>query len=269
MSVHRTISDLEREEVFRLIESKKERVEKDSQKWKPEVIKKQMEDDLARRVREALETPPLERMQRKKEREHKQKQRDLQKQNSHLLINLNEASENKQFKKWKENFKRLQSESPVMNLTTISPVEYLFRDQLSKSNQDEYPGVFGLENCSEGIRNIRDSYSTTLERFPPIKPKVKHFYTKDGFLQALKSGKLPHGFENVNESGSYKDKYGLMRNKLGPFWPSELVPYYPAPQFLVNNSLGVEPLYFQLPEFPQHCCKMFHHPVQYNTIHEC
>ncbi|XP_055956157.1 cytosolic carboxypeptidase 2 [Patella vulgata] len=238
-------SSINRDEVFRLIESKQEKVAKESQLWGPDIIKKQMEDDLARRVREALETPPLERMQRKKERDQKQRQRELQKQNSHLLLRLN-STDNAQFQKWRENKNRLL-ESPRMAYSSPSPVDYLFRDQLSKSNHDEYPGVFGLENFSEGIKNIRDVYSSTVERFPPIKPRAKHFYTKDGFLQILKNGKLPDGFQVIDDLGNYVDKYGVIRSEHGPFWPTELVPLFPAPKLLDINNLGVEPLYFQLP----------------------
>ena len=125
-------------------------------------------------------------------------------------------------------------------------VEFIFRDQLSKSNQDEFPGVFGLDNFSEGIKNIRDDYTNSVNRFA-TKPKTRHFYTKEGFLRALRSGTLPPGVHFLDDTGRYIDKYGVVRNNDGPFWPVESVPLYPTPRFKWWGDVLDEPLYGHLP----------------------
>lgn len=205
-----------------------------------------MEEELDRRVRDALETPPLERIQRRKEEARKRQHKELEKINSHVLLDI---SKDRHFFKSKQ-WRALQARQNNRNMNIMAQhnnrIEFVFRDELSRSNQDEFPGVFGLESFSEGIKNIREEFSNSVERFPPLKPKIRHFYTKQGFLQAMKSGHLPDGFTFLDDNGTYRDKYGVIRNQDGPFWPLDCLPLYATPRFRYFD-MKAEPLSYLLP----------------------
>ncbi|KAK3786721.1 hypothetical protein RRG08_057997 [Elysia crispata] len=180
--------------------------------------------------------------------------------NSHVLLDLSDRERDfLRTKRWKALQARKLAEKGGPEMTFMShthrsaqpphgqQIEFLFRDELSRSNHDEYPGVFGLGNLSEGIKNIRDEYSVAVSRYPGAKPKPRHFYTKEGFMKALKTGNLPQGMHFLDDSGTYIDKYGVIRNNDGPFWPVESVPMFSTPRFKWWTALSPEPLYFLLP----------------------
>ena len=166
--------------------------------------------------------------------------------NAHLLLGL---SEKEQRELRSQRWRALQGRKDAV--MTYFPahnhhVEFIFRDELSKSNQDEFPGVFGLESFSEGIKNIREDYTNVINRYGS-KPKSRHFYTKEGFLKALRTGSLPPGMHFLDDTGRYVDKYGVLRNNDGPFWPVESVPLFPTPRFKWWRHLQHELLYIHLP----------------------
>ena len=211
--------------------------------WR-ENIRQQMEEELNRRVREALETPPLERALRHKAISKEQRINDI---NSH--INLEFERNFFKNKRWQA----LQARQHLGNCVNMSylpsgsQVEFMFHDELSRSNHDEYPGVYGLESCSEGLRNIRDNFSSTIDKLSPLKPKFRHYFTKEGFLHAIRTGELPNGFVFLDELGTYRDKYGIIRNEDGPFWPSDFSPLHATPRFKWFSNLPLEPLWNRLP----------------------
>ncbi|XP_041361886.1 uncharacterized protein LOC121377854 [Gigantopelta aegis] len=230
---------VDQEEVEKLSQKKKEKVMSEQPVWR-ENIRQQMEEELNRRVREALETPPIERTLRHKTVSNEQRINEL---NSH--INLEFERNFFKNKRWKS----LQSKQHLENcvdmsyLPSGSQVEFMFHDELSRSNHDEYPGVYGLESCSEGLRNIRDNYSCTVDKLSPLKPKARHFFTKQGFLHAIRTGELPNGFVFLDELGTYRDRYGIIRNEDGPFWPSDFSPLHATPRFKWFNNLPMEPFF--------------------------
>ncbi|XP_059175471.1 cytosolic carboxypeptidase 2-like [Physella acuta] len=234
------------ERVRKMAEVKGMRMLEDEPRWR-EMVRQKMESDLSRRVREALETPPLERMQK---RNQQAKQKEIEDLNAHLMIDLTEKERDYlRTKRWKA-LQLKKQESAEMSFTSQrnKPMDLLFRDELSRSNYDEYPGVLGLDNLSEGIKNIRDDYSVSVSRYMGAKPKARHFYTKEGFRKAVKSGHVPPGIQFLDEAGTYMDKYGVVRNNDGPFWPVECLPLFPTPTFKWWTDLSPEPLYTQLPE---------------------
>lgn len=166
--------------------------------------------------------------------------------NAHFYLDLAYRDQNStRAQRWKA----LQAQKDIMSYfpSQAGPVEFIFRDELCKSNQDEFPGVFGLDSFSEGIKNIREDYTNVIDRYAGNKPKARHFYTKEGFLKAIKTGSLPAGVQVLGETGRYVDKYGVMRNSDGPFWPLECVPLFPTPKFKWWGDTSSELLYFHLP----------------------
>ncbi|XP_067664488.1 uncharacterized protein [Haliotis asinina] len=230
------------EEAALLAEQKRKKLAAEEPVWR-ENVRRQMEEELDRRVRDALETPPLERIKRRKEEARKRQHKELEKINSHILLDISKDRDFFKSKQWRA----LQARQNNRNMTQHNNrIEFVFRDELSRSNQDEFPGVFGLESFSEGIKNIREEFSNSVERFPPLKPKIRQFYTKQGFLQAMKSGHLPDGFTFLDDKGTYRDKYGVIRNQDGPFWPLDCLPLYATPRFRYFD-MKAEPLSYQLP----------------------
>ncbi|XP_052691599.1 uncharacterized protein LOC128169251 isoform X31 [Crassostrea angulata] len=236
------------DEVTRLSEEKSRNLKGgDETVWKEE-IRKRMEDELNARVREALETPPLERAERQRLSNQQQQQSarsKLEKLNSHLLFELNDKNHAYlKARKWRA----LQAKKQMQNLMrmnyTLTPaptstIDVIFKDKLSKSNQDEFPGVFGLQTFSEGIKD-----RNSLDKYPSLKQIHRQFYTKDGFLAALDSGHFPDGSKfDCNENGAYKDRFGVLRDQHGPFWPGEWGPLFPTPRFMWFTDIPEEPLF--------------------------
>ncbi|XP_070209667.1 uncharacterized protein [Littorina saxatilis] len=224
----------------------------DEPTWR-QSIREQMETELERRVRDALATPPRERLNRRRQQAQQRSMprgNDIDDINAHLLLGLSEKEQNSHRP---QRWRALQAHKDA--IMTYFPsdhnaqpqVEFIFRDQLSKSNQDEFPGVFGLESFSEGIKNIREDYTNVINRYGS-KPKTRHFYTKEGFLKSLRAGTLPPGVQFLDDTGRYVDKYGVIRNNDGPFWPVESVPLFPTPRFKWWNNVDAELLYIHLQE---------------------
>lgn len=54
-------------------------------------------------------------------------------------------------------------------------------------------------------------------------------------------GRLPDGSElKLGEGGKYKDKYGIVRDEHGPFWPSENGPMFPPPTCIKKGMVKTE-----------------------------
>ncbi|XP_052234973.1 uncharacterized protein LOC127847242 isoform X4 [Dreissena polymorpha] len=223
----------------------------DDQRWR-DSIRQQMEAELDQRVRDALETPPLERNHGNQNGDHQRNSssRDLENLNAHVLLDLSDKERNYlKSRRWKAlQAKRQMQKFMSMNYghpPNSSRIEVMFRDELSKSNQDEFPGVFGLNSFSEGVKDLNEIHRKQFDKYPTLRQLHKQYYTKEGFLTASRNGKFPDGTVLEKESdGSYEDKFGVVRNHHGPFWPSDWGPLYPAPKFLWNTNTPVEPLYY-------------------------
>ncbi|PVD32061.1 hypothetical protein C0Q70_07488 [Pomacea canaliculata] len=224
---------VDEEEVEKLSAQKKSQVihDADEPRWR-QSIRDQMETELERRVREALSTPPQERLERQRQQAARQRLRQPRPEQHQSSALEGPAS--------------TERHHELLPFSGGTGGVHL-RDELCKSNQDEFPGVFGLDSFSEGIKNIREDYTNVIDRYAGNKPKARHFYTKEGFLKAIKTGSLPAGVQVLGETGRYVDKYGVMRNSDGPFWPLECVPLFPTPKFKWWGDTSSELLYFHLP----------------------
>ena len=123
-------------------------------------------------------------------------------------------------------------------------------------NQDfEILDIYG--NISEFPEDYktRKYYARTVERamcdFGELTASEKHSYyycfTRNGFLDAIKTGKLPDG-SHLEElkSGKFKDHFGFIRDKNGPFWPVDFGPMQPAPTLKRTISKNTETLHSQI-----------------------
>ena len=209
-----------------------------------------MEDELNQRVRDALETPPPERAARQKIQQQQAEQHQNGYSSGQSPMQLYNFDNRDIFTT--QNWKAIQAKRQMERLMRMNymqqnnnNIDYMFRDQLSKSNHDEFPGVYGLDNLSEGVRDLNRQ---TLDKFPSIRQLHRQFYTKEGFLSALRTGKFPDGSKfTVGENGTFVDRFGVIRDGNGPFWPGDVGPLFPTPRFLwFRDHLPVEPLFFHI-----------------------
>ena len=228
----------------------------DDSRWR-ESIRQQIEAELDQRVRDALETPPPERLHREQSADSIRKvhsSHELESLNAHVLLDLSDKERAYlKSRRWKAlQAKRQMQKYMTMNYggqqSAPSRIEVVFRDELSKSNQDEFPGVFGLNNFSEGIKDLNEiNTRKQLEKYPTLRQIHKQYYTKEGFANAFRQGRFPDGTVLDKESdGSYEDRFGVIRNEHGPFWPSDWGPLFPAPKFQWFKDIQKEPLYYFL-----------------------
>jgi len=223
----------------------------DDQRWR-DSIRQQMEAELDQRVRDALETPPPEKNHGNNNNDSKNgnSKRELENLNAHVLLDLSDKERNYlKSRRWKAlQAKRQMQKFISMNYghpPNSSRIEVVFRDELSKSNQDEYPGVFGLTSFSEGVKDLNEIHRKQFDKYPTLRQLHKQYYTKEGFLTASRNGKFPDGTAfNKDSDGSYEDKFGVIRNSHGPFWPNDWGPLFPAPKFVWKMDMPVEPLYY-------------------------
>lgn len=111
------------------------------------------------------------------------------------------------------------------------------------------PGI-SLHSTSSTRIKTQDYYAKisakALSSFASLTESEKNdfFYafTKNGFKESLRTGRYPDGslLEPLG-NGKYRDRYGLVRDDHGPFWPREYGPLYPAPIHLNFSSPHQEP----------------------------
>lgn len=69
-------------------------------------------------------------------------------------------------------------------------------------------------------------------------------FTKDGFCAALRSGTLPDGTPLSEMPGQrFRDRYGIVRDRHGPFWPRDYGPLHPTPVHRRLSPPQDEPLF--------------------------
>jgi hypothetical protein len=212
-----------------------------------------MEAELDQRVRDALETPPPEKANGKQANDALKKNNsshDLENLNAHVLLDLSDKERAYlKSRRWKAlQAKRQMQKYMSMNYAqqqNSQQIEVVFRDELSKSNQDEFPGVFGLNSFSEGVKDLNEIHRKQFGNYPSLRQLHKQYYTKEGYLTASRNGKFPDGTSLEKESnGSYEDRFGVVRDQHGPFWPNDWGPLFPAPKFLWKTEASLEPLYY-------------------------
>ena len=66
-------------------------------------------------------------------------------------------------------------------------------------------------------------------------------FTKNGFKEAMRTGRLPDGsvLEDLG-NGKYRDRFGIIRDEHGPFWPRDYGPLFPAAVYSNAKCPSVE-----------------------------
>lgn len=157
----------------------------------------------------------------------------------------------------------------------VSEVKRHIQQIMSESNKELLKPCYNkqhstlLLNClSQKNRNRLSDFFLTLNE--KVVPKTRHYYaqinergiydysglssserhsffypfTRNGFQEAMKTGKLPDGSELVEvQPGLYRDQFGIMRSKHGPFWPVDSGPLLPSPVHKRYLHQQAEPLH--------------------------
>ncbi|XP_071804043.1 uncharacterized protein [Asterias amurensis] len=244
------------QEIQRLSRQKRELVMRDRvvepESWKRDV-QKQIEEELEQRVREALETPPLERMRRNR---HKARLKRIQKQqtslsleecdsyaqtlpslkNNHHRWDLSETPYTFNDQQTRENrFSRLANASHSKGNLRDSDTEDDEDDSINgvNKNQNHWKGRHTDNQkgngaiTQESITESGDSDPDRARAISEIRRKSYHQYTAEGFKAAIRKGKSH--LKKIG-SGKYVDKNGVVLTMDGPFWPPECGPLYPKPE---------------------------------------
>ena len=214
-------------------------------------IKKQLEDELAKRVHDALETPPPPEI-RNSSGEIRASQ-DCRNHANHPVTMMDVTDTpvsggTMKYHGMRSNNKRRQLEQSHLGPGYSSssggqrmlstPHSYVFNDHLSKSNQDAYPGVFGLTMPLTGIHTPATFSKLSARAFTDFasftiaeRHQLFYQYTNAGFREALRTGRTLDGSTlTLIDGDKYIDRYGIMRNRDGPFWPLDYGPLFPAPE---------------------------------------
>ncbi|ELU09140.1 hypothetical protein CAPTEDRAFT_216827 [Capitella teleta] len=237
--------------------------EPDETAWR-DAIKRQLEDELDRRVREALETPPSPPAEESLggEEDDTPPRRD---RNRRATVNL--TKKEKEFLQT-STWKTLQAKRRIRKLLAPQTnYEYLSDDdhqppqlpnihrgsnnQLPESeHQKNFHGIIGLYKTPNEVKS-KSYYAKLSEKalanFGDLTDTEKHefFYafTRAGFKDCLGFGELADG-SRIEESkrGKYKDKYGIIRDEHGPFWPPDYGPLHPAQEHKRRKEPAAEPL---------------------------
>ncbi|XP_022106219.1 uncharacterized protein LOC110987635 isoform X7 [Acanthaster planci] len=259
------------QEIQRLSLQKREVVMKDRvvepESWKRDV-QKQIEEELERRVREALETPPLERMRRNR---HKAKLKQIQREQTSISI---EECDN--YAQTLPNLRNLHHH----RLWDLPETPYSFSDSQNRQNRfSRLTGTLQPGNYHDSDTEDDSGDSTTAAnrnqnstssswRLHPLHHHNDNRTGENGILattarehdslseesdmdseqartvvevrrkmfrqytaEGFKSA-LRKGKSHLKKlgSGKYEDKNGVVLTIDGPFWPPECGPLYPKPE---------------------------------------
>ena len=192
---------------------------------------------------------------------------ELEKLNSHIHLDLDsKGGDFVRAQRWKV----LQAKRKMKNLLHetdygIHPrgvldsapasfqMDYVFNTNNEPENEFEftsslYDGAYGIGHGFKTQDHYAKVSTKALQNFGGLSSSEKHeFYyafTRGGFKEAMRTGRLPDGSELVAlGNGKYRDRHGIVRDQHGPFWPPDYGPLYPAPQHRCPKSAcKIEPL---------------------------
>ncbi|XP_030829550.1 uncharacterized protein LOC580601 isoform X4 [Strongylocentrotus purpuratus] len=271
-----------KDEIEQLSNKKKELLMKDKEPvvWKQN-IQEQIEKELERRVRDALETPPLERMRKNKHKARLRKQQQKKKEEEKKSLSLEECDSHAQaLPSLKEKFPWNDVNSPFTYFDDPnSPTWFerqIYNNQYNDCGSESSAGYLDV-NGNHRTQEERDASSRnsarprtrsagvalTRERqriaddkggdtdaeedrtIAEIRRKTFHRFTSAGFKEAMRKGK---GMLKKIGDGKYVDKNGVILSVDGPFWPQECGPLYPKPDHIKKVPSSAEPLFDKVPQ---------------------
>eukprot|EP00057_Strongylocentrotus_purpuratus_P007594 XP_011662068.1 PREDICTED: uncharacterized protein LOC580601 isoform X8 [Strongylocentrotus purpuratus] len=248
--------------------------------WKQN-IQEQIEKELERRVRDALETPPLERMRKNKHKARLRKQQQKKKEEEKKSLSLEECDSHAQaLPSLKEKFPWNDVNSPFTYFDDPnSPTWFerqIYNNQYNDCGSESSAGYLDV-NGNHRTQEERDASSRnsarprtrsagvalTRERqriaddkggdtdaeedrtIAEMRRKTFHRFTSAGFKEAMRKGK---GMLKKIGDGKYVDKNGVILSVDGPFWPQECGPLYPKPDHIKKVPSSAEPLFDKVPQ---------------------
>lgn len=241
----------------------------DEDAWR-DAIRHELEQELNRRVREALESPPGERTEssadsRRSRRGAADNQDELltaDEQHADLTRRERDYLRSSRWKviQAKRRIRRLMSQSQASfshNVPDETDVSAQFAygsgsgSGYYSQNGDVRNPDFNFEHCGLGSAfSSLDVGVKSYEHYARVSAKASgnfgslsaaerheffYTFTKNGFREAIRTGRLPDGSEVTDLSdGRFVDKYGIVRDTHGPFWPADFGPLYATP---VHNRI--------------------------------
>ncbi|XP_033121673.1 uncharacterized protein LOC117120721 isoform X2 [Anneissia japonica] len=248
------------DEISRFSAAKQDTVmkNKEPESWRIE-IQEQIEQEIAQRVREALDTPPLERIRRNREKAKIRRLQQLQHANRSQSVT---AAGEMKAQKAKKRAKKKYSPYRQIASTTIHDSEHTADDDDIETNRVVTKKV----GMSSHFKNLQQKMSwmshtsassqqSMMQMISPTTTAVTttalsastgihdHRYTKKEFQafvghQNRKNGKTKDWFQDEN---------GVLSTVDGPFWPPEYSPILPKPLHILQLPKNFEPLSDNVP----------------------
>ncbi|XP_074656426.1 uncharacterized protein LOC141909731 isoform X2 [Tubulanus polymorphus] len=262
------------EEIANLTEDKgKQIVMPEADGWK-ESIRQQIEEDIDRRVRAALETPPLERLKRNRERAQERYMKQLETLNSHLQLDLTDKERDymrhRRYRILHDSRRKDMDDADGFSDTdtpggatddaeiSSSKFNFLFSsDDRFKSGAaatDAGKDDLNNNNFREGMQGYFRKGEDAMRNFGTLtgheRRELFHIFTRKAFNAALKLGRMSDGsYLQSLPGGKYRDKYGIVRDAHGPFWPHDYGPLYPTPEHKRACLKKLEPLSHSIKDY--------------------
>ncbi|XP_077868214.1 uncharacterized protein LOC100369281, partial [Saccoglossus kowalevskii] len=257
--------------------------------WR-ENIRSQIEEELEQRVRDALETPPLERIRRNRERARLRYQERLSQDFApNVTLSLDKCREYSE-KRPHQIRDILQSQVHFADDSSISYgsasneedrkrfQRYIHRNSYYASEKQNKDGSMrhdqngNFDSMKDKYQNNRvvngnlDDTSSDDDDGAGINPTQKEYdlterairnevfgrYTRPGFRNAIKRGKVRDGSRLKQlKDGKYIDSNDVILTLDGPFWPPEHGPLFPKPVHIECDQEKMEPLSDDVPSHGQ------------------
>ena len=235
-------------------------------------IKDQLEAELSRRVREALETPSSQQQRPPVVSQQQDDDRDLDTLNSHITMDELQLREREltSNRRWK----LIQTKRKIHDMFSRGSQHLHFGgafderypniehyEELQSLRRDEYEELvrsYGGGDPNNDSSSHYGNRSHSQEFYDRLAIKVKNDYgnltpterleffyafTKNGFREAMRTGRFPDGSQlEVLPNGKFKDKYGIIRDEHGPFWPADYGPLFSSPNHQKQTDRKCEPM---------------------------
>ncbi|XP_071941889.1 uncharacterized protein [Antedon mediterranea] len=244
------------DEISKLSAAKQDKVMKNKEPltWRME-IQERIEQEIAQRVREALDTPPLERIRRNREKAKVRRLHQVQLANRSQSVTsveeLKAQKSKKRNKKKRQPYRRFATSTALRSSERTSDDEEINMNEtsvnLKKQNWTNSTPVSSPEALS---KIVLTRSSTDMKTLPgttetPSENETIHSYTKKGFKSYVEHKKKNNKMKELLKEDNFN---GVLMTKDGPFWPPEYTPVVPKPQHILELPKNYELLSNNVPQ---------------------
>lgn len=155
-------------------------------------------------------------------------------------------------------FSALESKSPSSDCSSVYSIgrsersigrkigRFLNREERISPEYEMYKALPEIPLAPTQYLSYAKLAEKALNDYEKLNAFEKHqffnFFTKDAFIDALRTGRLADGSFLQKIGSNYVDRYGIEKDEYGPFWPSDYGPLCPTPKLARISQWKFEPL---------------------------